>query len=178
MQEVSYYSKTFALWLTPDQIQKRVQELAEAINAAYWDKDVEIISILQGAFVFTADLIRQLDFHPRVHFIKASSYSGMQTTGTVQIDHIGHLNLEGKHVLICEDIIDTGRTLVEVLRVLRQANPATCEICSLLLKPDCLESLIDIKYCGFEIPPEFVVGYGLDFEGFGRNLPGIYRLKS
>lgn len=167
----------FVPFLSSQEIQNRVQELGAAISRDYADKSLMVIGILNGAFVFAADLFRCIIVPAEISFIKLVSYKGTSSTGQV-ITAIGlDENLEHLHILIVEDIVDTGRTLAAFLPQLLQRNPATIKIASFLTKPDALQYPIKADYVGFEIPNRFVVGYGLDYDGIGRNLPSLFQLK-
>ncbi len=160
------------------EIQRRVKELAEAISRDYYEKDPIFIGVLKGAFIFMADLLRSIPFSVYIDFMAVSSYGdSTETSGIVKIDKDLDMDIRNRHVLIVEDIIDSGLTLHYLLRILYSRGPASLEVCTLLNKPTRRKVNIPIKYLGFDIPPEFVVGYGLDFAGKYRNLPDIYILK-
>ncbi|MHB8894214.1 MAG: hypoxanthine phosphoribosyltransferase [Candidatus Geothermincolia bacterium] len=164
---------------TQDEIQGRVRELAREINKDYAEEGVLLVGILKGAFIFLADLARNLTIPVQFDFIACSSYgSATRTSGVVRILKDLDCDIESRHVLIVEDIIDTGLTLSYLLKNLEARGPASLEICSLLNKPS-VEGKVDlpIKYEGFSIPDVFVVGYGLDYDQNYRNLPYIARLK-
>jgi len=166
--------------LIPEEVlQARVAELGAQISADYVGRDVFIVAILKGAFIFLADLIRHLTVPHEIHFMAISSYGGRatQSSGVVRILMDLEASPEGRDVLIVEDIIDSGRTLDYITRNLRTRNPASLRICTLLDKPERREVEIPLDYVGFEIPNEFVVGYGLDFDEHYRNLPYIGVLK-
>lgn len=162
-----------------DVLQARVQSLADEVNQVYQDEDFPLlVCILKGAFVFLSDLIRHLDFRHEVDFMVISSYGkGTVSSGVVRILLDLKRNIEGRHVLIVEDIVDTGRTLDYITRNLWTRHPASLRICTLLSKPSRREIQIPLDFVGFEIPDEFVVGYGLDFAEVYRNLPFIGVLK-
>jgi hypoxanthine phosphoribosyltransferase len=159
-------------------IQKKVAELARQISKDYEDRELLLISILKGAIVFTADLIRQLSVKVQLDFIFASSYgSATESSGVVRIQRDLTENIEGKHVLLVEDIVDTGFTLKKLVETLQNRNTASLKVCTLLDKPD--RRLVDFTpdYCGFSIPDAFVVGYGLDFDENFRHLPYVAVIK-
>ena len=160
-------------------LQGRVKELAEQINASYSDADRPLlVCVLKGAFVLLADLIRHLDVRHEVDFMEISSYGARTvSSGVVRILLDLAQSIEGRHVLIVEDIIDSGRTLDYITRNLRTRGPASLRVCTLLSKPDRREIEIPLDFVGFEVPDEFVVGYGLDFAEEYRNLPFIGVLK-
>ena len=162
-----------------DVLQARIAELAQEINAVYTDEDRPLlVCVLKGAFMFLADLTRHLRMRHEIDFMETSSYgSGTVSSGVVRILLDLERNIEGRHVLIVEDIIDTGRTLDYITRNLRTRNPASLRVCTLLSKPARREIDVSIDFVGFEIPDEFVVGYGLDYAEIYRNLPFIGVLK-
>lgn len=132
------------------------------------------VGILNGAFMFAAELLKELDFECELTFVKLSSYSGTKTDGNVRT-HIGLNNeIRGRNVIILEDIIDTGTTVHELIKILKDQSPDSIRIAALLFKPDALEQDLEIDYLGFKVPNEFLVGYGLDYDGLGRNLKNIY----
>jgi len=166
--------------LIPEEtLQARIAELGRAINATYTDEDRPLlVCVLKGAFMFLADLIRYLEMRHEIDFMEISSYgAGTVSSGVVRILLDLEQNIEGRHVLIVEDIIDSGRTLDYVTRNLRTRNPASLRVCTLLSKPSRREIDVLPDFVGFEIPDEFVVGYGLDFAEEYRNLPFIGVLK-
>ncbi len=157
--------------LTEQQIQDRLVELAKQIWADYADKDVLLVGVLKGAVLVMADLMRALPGSVRMDWMAVSSYgSGTKSSGVVRIIKDLDTDISGAHVLIVEDIIDSGLTLSWITANLRSRNPASVEICTLLRKPDVVKVPIDVKYVGFDIPNEFVVGYGLDYAEKYRNL--------
>lgn len=177
---MSLYDNVAKVLIPEDVLQTRVRLLAEEINQLYTDEDFPLlVCILKGAFVFLADLIRHLAFRHEVDFMVISSYGGGTiSSGVVRILLDLERNIEGRHVLIVEDIIDTGRTMDYITRNLRTRHPASLRICTLLSKPSRREMDVPLDFVGFEIPDEFVIGYGLDFAEVYRNLPFIGVLKS
>lgn len=177
-QEISIGERVFRIYLDESQIQARIRELAAEIQEQYTHTELAIVSVLNGAFMFTADLLRKLDIPCNLNFIRVSSYSGTETTGKVKtVMGLGD-NLSGKHILLIEDIVDTGITLQELIQQLQAEQPASIRVCALLVKPEKHQAPVNVHYAGFVIPDAFVVGYGLDLDGQGRNLPHIYQLKS
>ncbi len=169
VKEVLYSEETLAL---------RVSELAKAIQADYEDKELLVIGVLKGANIFMGDLIRKINLPLQIDFIAASSYgSSTESSGVVKIIKDLDYSIEGKHVLIIEDIIDTGLTLKYLEDNFLSRKPASLEICTLLDKPERRKANIAVKYVGYEIPDEFIVGYGIDFAERYRNLPYIATLK-
>ncbi|HPQ78466.1 MAG TPA: hypoxanthine phosphoribosyltransferase, partial [Synergistales bacterium] len=161
-------------------IQERVRELAFDIGSAYGDRDLVLIGVLKGAVVFLSDLIRELpvSMTTELDFLAVTSYgTSTESSGVVRIIKDLDININGRNVIIVEDIVDTGLTLSYLVSILREREPEMLEVCSLLDKPSRRKTEIDIAFKGFEIPDEFVVGYGLDYSGRWRNLPEIYTLK-
>ena len=163
---------------TEEQLSQRCQEIANEIMGDYQDKEVVLISVLRGSFVFMADLCRRIDLPCTVDFMSVSSYgSGTSSTGQVQITKDLSSDISGKHILVVEDILDSGNTLSYLLNVLQQRKPASIRLCTLLDKPDRRVKPVEVHYSGFTIPDAFVVGYGLDYAEHYRNLPYIGILK-
>eukprot|EP01133_Synstelium_polycarpum_P011264 gene11264-13145_t len=146
------------------------------LNVDYENKCPLIIGVLNGSFLFMADLLKEVDVPCEVGFIRVSSYQGVSSSGAVKEIFGLQEDLSGRHVILIEDIVDTGQTLKHILEKIRLKKPASVQVCSLLFKPAALlEPIEELTYIGFEIPNEFVVGYGLDYNGLGRNLCAIYR---
>lgn len=176
MAVIKVHDKSFETYLAEDQIQQRIKELAAAINADYAGKRPLFIAILNGSFMFAADLFKQVNIDAELCFIKLASYKGMKSSGNV-VTSIGlEDDLFGKDVVIVEDIVDTGKTLHNFLPKLMHQQPKSLKIASLLHKSEATEYPLTIDYVGFDIPNKFVVGYGLDYDGLGRNLKEIYQL--
>lgn len=164
--------------ISEDQIQQKVKELGERITRDYKGKDPILIGVLNGAIIFMADLMRHIDIPIEVDFMAVSSYGvSTESSGIVRILKDLDKSIEGRHVIVVEDIIDTGLTLKYLTTLLKDRNPRSIKLCSLLDKPKRRKVDIDIDYKGFSIPDEFVVGYGLDFKEKYRNLPYICVLK-
>lgn len=164
--------------LTEEQLRERVKELGAQISADYAGKDPVLISVLRGSFVFMADLVRQIQPYCRVDFMAVSSYgSGTQSSGQVNIQKDLTEPIEGKDIIVVEDILDSGNTLYYLLQVLKARNPASIKLVTLLDKPERRVKPITSDYSGFTVPDEFVVGYGLDYDERYRNLPYIGVLK-
>jgi len=156
---------------TEKDIQNRLRELADEVQADYEGHDLLLVGVLKGAVMVMADLARSFDRHVTMDWMAVSSYgSGTKSSGVVRILKDLDTDISGRHVLIVEDIIDTGLTLSWLVANLRSRAPASVEICTLLRKPDALQMSVDVKYVGYDIPHEFVVGYGLDFDERYRNL--------
>ena len=155
----------------------KVEEMARKLSQKYADKNPLFLGVLNGAYIFAADLVRACEFNCEISFIKLSSYSGTKSTENLAT-LIGLAEpVEDRHVIIVEDIIDSGQTLNKFIPELLTLGPKSVEVAALLVKPEAMEYKVDIHYKGFEIPPAFVVGYGLDYDGLGRNLRDIYQLK-
>jgi hypoxanthine phosphoribosyltransferase len=155
-------------------LRRRIEELGEEISADYAGRDVLLVGVLKGAVFFMADLMRQLSLPCEIDFMAISSYGeGTDSSGVVRILKDLDSNITGRHVLVVEDIIDTGLTLSYLMRNLEAREPASLEICALLTKPERREIDVPVRYVGFEIPNRFVVGYGLDFDEKYRNLPYV-----
>jgi len=167
-------SKIGEILVQPDELAHRVRELAEQISIDYAGKDVLLIGVLKGAVFFLADLMRQLDVDCEVDFMAVSSYgSSTDSSGVVRILKDLDASIEDRHVLIVEDIVDSGLTLSYLFRMLGGRSPASLEVCALLTKPDRREVDMPIRYVGFEIPNKFAIGYGLDHAERYRNLPYV-----
>ena len=168
--------KEFAQLIDEQTVQSRIRELAERITEDYHERDVLLVGVLNGAFIFAADLIRELKFDPEIQFVKYSSYSGTESTGDVkQLVGLDGLQIKGRPVLIVEDIIDTGRTLEALISDLQARGAIEIRTVALLFKPGKYQKQFPIDYAAFEISDEFVIGTGLDFDGLGRSLTGIYQ---
>jgi hypoxanthine phosphoribosyltransferase len=176
MSTVHIHDKTFSPFISEEAIREKVDELSISLNHDYKDKNPIFIAILNGAFIFAADLFKSLRINAEISFIKLASYKGMKSSGQV-ITAIGlDVEIFGRHVVILEDIVDTGKTLHEFLPQLWHQQPASIKIVALLHKPAAQAYSIKVDYTGFEIPDKFVVGYGLDYNGLGRNTAAIYQL--
>jgi hypoxanthine phosphoribosyltransferase len=173
---IRVHDKLFDPYLTQEEIQTRVSFLAEQLNNDYKDKQPLFIAILNGSFIFASDLFKKLHIDAEICFIKLASYKGSKSTGHV-VTAIGLDNdIFGRNVVIIEDIVDTGKTLTEFLPQLKHQQPASLKIVALLHKEEATKFHVPIDYLGFTIPDKFVVGYGLDYNGLGRNIPEIYKL--
>jgi hypoxanthine phosphoribosyltransferase len=176
MNTVHIHDKTFKSFLSEEEIHKKVVQLATVLNRDYADKKPIFLAILNGSFIFAADLFKCLSIDAEISFIKLASYKGMKSSGQV-ITAIGlDIELFDRHVVILEDIVDTGKTLHEFLPQLWHQQPASLKIVALLHKADAKAYPVTVDYTGFEIPDKFVVGYGLDYNGLGRNTAAIYQL--
>lgn len=163
--------------LSEEKIKSRVEELGRQIENDYRDKDLLVIGILKGGVTFMSDLIRNIDLPLLLDYMDVSSYEGTTSSGEVKILKDLDMPIENKDILIVEDIIDTGNTLNYLTKVFKSRNARSVKLATLLTKPDRREVEVDVSYVGFEIPDLFVVGYGLDYNQIGRNLPFIGVLK-
>jgi hypoxanthine phosphoribosyltransferase len=176
MKQVTIEDKTFGIYIQDQEIQLAIQTIAYEMNVLYADKKPIFISVLNGAFMFTSDLLKKIEVPCELSFIKLSSYSGTTSTGKVK-EIVGlQEEIAGRDVIVIEDIIDTGITMQKIISQLELKNPASIRIATLLLKPDSVKVPIKPDFVCFSIPDKFVVGYGLDLNGIGRNLPDIYQL--
>lgn len=176
MQTIQVKDKSFSLFIPEEKILKEVRRIAAQISKDYEGKEPVFLAVLNGSFIFAADLLKEVSLPCEISFVKLASYQGVSTTGQIR-EVIGlNVDLTGRPVIIIEDIVDTGLTMAHMLDVLKQQNPASIDICTLLLKPGKLQVNLDIKYCCLEIPNDFIVGYGLDYNGYGRNTRDIYTL--
>jgi len=159
--------------VTREEIENFVARLGKQITEDYRGKELYLICVLKGSFVFLADLIRHIDLPCEVDFMSVSSYAGEKSTGIVKINKDLDKNISGRHVLIIEDIVDTGITLNHLMNLLSTRNPASLRIVTAFDKPSRRQVEIEVDYVGMEIPNEFIVGYGLDLDGYYRNLPNV-----
>lgn len=176
MSRVRIKDKTFETSISEAEIKARVKELADRLNKDLADKNPLFLAVLNGSFIFAADLLREITVPCEISFVKLASYQGVTSTGKVR-EVLGiNEDLEGRTIVIVEDIVDTGRTMKRMIESLGTRHPASIHICTLFVKPDKLEEPLDIEYAAFSIPNDFIVGYGLDYDQQGRNLKEIYTL--
>ena len=176
MTSVKVHDKKFVPYLHTEQIEEAVARVAAEINRDYEGKKPLFIAILNGAFIFAADLFKKIEGEAEICFIKLASYKGVKSTGKV-ITAIGlDAEIYNRDIIIVEDIVDTGKTLSQFLPTLEHQHPASLKIAALLHKPSATVHEIKIDYLGFTIPDKFVLGYGLDYDGLGRNIKEIYQL--
>jgi hypoxanthine phosphoribosyltransferase len=170
--------KFFNVFIGKDDIQSKINGLASELNADYGDKEVLFIAVLNGSFMFASDLMKKIDLNCEISFVKVSSYVGTSSMG--RVDELIGLNADvsEKHIVIIEDIVDTGITLDKIHVLLSAGDPLSIKTCALLYKPDAFKGKKKPDYIGFSIPNSFVVGYGLDYDEKGRNLEEIYQLKT
>ncbi len=176
MSTITVNGRTFQTSIPEAEIKQRVKELALQISKDFEGKNPLLLGVLNGAFIFAADLVREMTIPFEISFVKLASYQGTISSGKVK-EIIGiSENLQGRHVIIVEDIVDTGRTMKRMMETLGTRQPASISICALLVKPEKLQVPLDIQYCALEIPNDFIVGYGLDYNQQGRGLRDIYSI--
>lgn len=178
MDTISVLDKEFYPSISEEEIHAAVCRVAERINADFRGKEPVFLAVLNGSFMFAADLLREITLPCEISFVKLASYEGTVSSGTVR-DVIGlDRDIAGRPVIIVEDIIESGLTMEHMLETLRVHNPESISICTFFTKPDRLKARLDIRYVAMEIPNDFILGYGLDYNGYGRNLKQIYTLKA
>jgi hypoxanthine phosphoribosyltransferase len=176
MSNLRVHDKEFEPYLSAEKIAEKIQGLALRMNRDYAGKKPLFIAILNGAFMFASDLFKGISIEAEISFIKLASYKGTKSSGQV-ITAIGlDMDLIGRHVVILEDIVDTGKTLHVFLPQLVNQQPASLKVAALLHKPEATVYPIPVDYLGFDVPKKFLLGYGLDYDGLGRNIPSIYKL--
>lgn len=176
MSIVKIKDKSFKTSIPEAEILKKVQVVADRINQDYAGKKPVFLAVLNGAFIFAADLMRMITIPSEISFVKYASYEGTSSTGSMKTLMGLNQDLAGRHVVIVEDIVDSGFTMAHMIEDLKKMNPASVEVCSLLMKPGNLKVDLDINYAVMEIPNDFIVGYGLDYDQEGRNLRDIYTI--
>ena len=176
MHKVKIHDKEFVTAISNEEIVSEVKRVAMQINKDYAGKRPLLLGVLNGSFMFVAELMKNLDVECEISFVKLSSYQGTATTGVVK-EVIGlSESITGRDVIIVEDIVDTGLTMQRMLETLGTRNPASMEIASLVVKPERMQVPIDVKYSVFSMSDRFIVGFGLDYDGLGRNFPDIYEV--
>ena len=172
------YDREFELFIAEEAIQSKVKALSHQIDQDYAQEPPLLVAVLNGAFVFAADLIRNMNVPAEITFIKVKSYHQLQSSGQHK-EYIGlEVPIQGRHIIIVEDIVDSGNTIHYLTQQFARQHPQSIAIATLLFKPAAVARDIDLTYVGFEIPNDFVVGYGLDYDGYGRNLRSIYTLSN
>lgn len=176
MDLITVHDKQFKPYISADKISEEVSRVASEINIDYSGKRPLFIAILNGSFMFAADLFKQINIEAEICFIKLASYKGIKSSGQV-ITAIGlDVDLVGREIIVIEDIVDTGNTLSKFLPQIQNHNPASLKIAALLHKPEAMVHPINIDYLGFSVPNKFLLGYGLDYDGLGRNIKEIYQV--
>jgi hypoxanthine phosphoribosyltransferase len=176
MKTVTIKDKEFAVSISAEKIQEAVDNIAEQINWDLAGKDPLFLVVLNGAFMFAADLMRHVTIPCEITFIKLSSYEGTQSTGVVKEIFGLNESVAGRTVVVVEDIVDTGITMERIVNSLREKGAADIRVATFFLKPDSLKRQVPLNYVALKIPNQFIVGYGLDYDGYGRNLKEIYTL--
>jgi len=172
---ISLHNKQFEPYLSAVRLAEVAQELATRLNQDYAGKKPLFLAILNGSFMFAADLLKLVQIPCEISFIRVASYQGTSSTGEVK-EVLGLTEeLAGRHVVLLEDIVDTGHTMRMLLDTLGAKQPASLEVATLFMKPECLQHELPIRYVGLNIPNDFIVGYGLDYDGLGRNYPDVYK---
>ncbi|MCA8829008.1 hypoxanthine phosphoribosyltransferase [Hymenobacter pini] len=172
---ISLHNKQFEPYLSAAELQAAIKQVATQLNQDYAGQPVMFVVVLNGSFMFAADLLKEVNLPCEVCFIRVASYQGTNSTGEVK-EVLGLTeDLNGRHVIIVEDIVDTGHTMRMLLETLGNQQPASLEVATLFLKPECLQHELALRYVGLSIPNDFIVGYGLDFDGLGRNYPDVYK---
>ncbi len=175
-KKIHVLDRDFELSIREEEIMEKIKKVAAQLNTDYAGRQPVMVCILNGAFMFAADLVRYLDFQPEIIFARFSSYDGMDTTGEVR-ELLGiTADVVGRDIIIVEDIVDTGITMSNILPNFQQMGASSVKVACLLQKPDKLKVDIKIDYCALQIPNDFIVGYGLDYDGFGRNYRDIYKV--
>ena len=179
-ERVTLYDKTFEVMIPAEEIDKAVAKVAERLNVDYAknDKAPIFVGVLSGSYMFLADLVRKTTFNNEITFVKISSYEGTQSTGTITQKLGIDFDIEGRDIIIVEDIVETGHSINHMLNYIRSLNPNSVEVCTLFFKPEKYLYDMPIKYRAMEIGNEFIVGYGLDYDQIGRNLKDIYVLAN
>ena len=178
MKSIKVLDKEFVPMIPAEDIANEVRRVANEINRDYEGKNPLFLAILNGSFMFAADLLREINIPCEITFVKMSSYEGVSSTGTVN-EIIGlNKSSEGRGVIVVEDIVDSGVTMAHILETLEGHNPNSLEICTFFVKPENLKIDLDIRYTAMGIPNDFIIGYGLDYDGYARNLKDIWVLKS
>lgn len=177
MKKVKIKEKSFVVMMLESEILSKIDVVAERLNEEYRDKNPLFLAVLNGSFMFASDLMKRIEVPCEISFVKLSSYQGTMTTGKVK-EVIGiNEDLTGRHVVIVEDIVESGLTMKQMIESLGTRNPASIEICSLFVKPHKLQVPLDIKYGVMEIGDAFILGYGLDYDQQGRNLRDLYVIE-
>ena len=174
---IQVLDKSFEEFITRDEIDREIQSLGKTLNETFAGKEVVFLAVLNGAFMFASDLMKVVDLSCEISFVKMSSYQGTKTTGKVE-ELIGlNTDVSDKHVIIVEDIVDSGNTIDKIISLLEGRDSASLSVCTLLYKPDAFKGEKKPDFVGFSIPNAFVVGYGLDYDEKGRNLDAIYQIR-
>lgn len=178
MSKITLFDKTFRPFIPNEELEKAIDKVADHINADFSDskEPVVLLCILNGSIMFTAELMKRLSFDCQLVSMKLSSYCDTESTGNVKQVMGMTGNIEGKHVIIVEDIVDTGNTIVDLTRIVKEKGALDCKVCTMLLKPEVYKKDVKLDYVAMEIPNKFIVGFGLDYNELGRNYKDIYIL--
>jgi hypoxanthine phosphoribosyltransferase len=174
MDVIRLHDLQFKPYISAETILRRIKEMAAQMNQELKHEQPVFIGVLNGVFMFAAEMMKELTMDCEITFVKLNSYNGTSSSGQVATNIGLNGSIAGRNVVILEDIVDTGKTIVELLQQLKEHKPDTIRLATLLFKPDALEHDVEINYCGFKVPNEFLVGFGLDYDGLGRNLKDIY----
>jgi hypoxanthine phosphoribosyltransferase len=175
-KQVKVLDKNFGIFISSEKIHQVVEQIASKMNKELEGKDVIFLGILNGSFMFASDLYKMIKIPSQISFLKLASYQGTSSSGNVKRLIGINEDLIGKTVVVIEDIVDTGITIDNIIKQLKGYEPAEIKIATLLLKPEALQTKVQLDYIGLEIPNDFIIGYGLDYNGFGRNLADIYKI--
>ncbi|MDU1905440.1 MAG: hypoxanthine phosphoribosyltransferase [Dysgonomonas sp.] len=178
MKSVKIRDKEFDLFISEAEILKSIDRIAERMNKDLEGKNPLFVCILNGSFMFASELMKRVNIPSEISFVRMASYQGTQSTGKIKEIYGLEENISGRTVVIIEDIVDTGYTMSLILEQLTGENPEEIKIATLLFKPDALKTDVKLDYVALEIPSDFIVGFGLDYDGYGRNLADIYKIKS
>ena len=176
METIEIKEKKFSLFINEFEIQLAISKMATKMNQELAEKNPLFICVLNGAFMFASDLMKKIKIPCEICFVRYASYDGLETTGNVKELMGIHSNISGRNVVVLEDIVDTGITMTHLLSLLKNKSIAEIKVASLLLKPEALQCEVQVDYLGLEIPNNFIVGYGLDYDGYGRNFKDIYTI--
>lgn len=178
MKTITVNDKEFEVFLSQETIEKAIDHIAVIMNEDLEGKNPLFICVLNGSFMFASELMKRISTPSQLSFVKMSSYSGLGSSGNVREIYGLEEDIKGRTVVIVEDIVDTGNTIVRMIEQLSERQPEEIKIATLLLKPDALEQEVYLDYVALKIPNDFIVGYGLDYDGYGRNYPDIYKIKN
>lgn len=176
LSTISLHDKQFTPYLPAARLQEVVRTMAARLNQDYAGQRPLFVVVLNGSFMFAADLMKEMTIDCEVTFIRVASYQGTASTGEVKEIMGLQEDVVGRHLIVVEDIVDTGHTMQELLQQLKAKQPASLEVATLFTKPECLQHELALRYIGIELPNEFIVGYGLDYDGLGRNYPDVYKV--
>jgi hypoxanthine phosphoribosyltransferase len=176
MQQVKVKDRSFSLYLPEKEIIGAIENIAKKINEDYEGKNPLFIAVLNGVFMFASELFKKVNVDCEISFVKYSSYIGTKTSGQVNTLIGSNEDITGRNIIILEDIVDTGITMEKVVRDINAFQPASVKIATLLFKPAAFQKKYKVDYIGKEIPNDFIIGFGLDYDGFGRNLKDIYKI--